>query len=158
MLTRRQARSARRGKGAKANLFAIRRKVFHGARCRRGGVALEFAFALPVLLLFIFGVFELGRALWTQTTLEYAVEEAARYAIVRDSVTTQQIDDFARTRLSGLSTTNPPLSFNIVFETDANGDRTFVSVAGTYRFAFVTAFIGFDPIDLTANTRMSFVR
>ena len=127
-------------------------------------MALEFAFALPVLGLFVFGVFELGRAFWTQTTLEYAVEEAARFAIVNDAIETDDelkkaIDGRARDRLTGLSTTDPPLSFVIDFEVDAvTGNRTFVSVQGTYRFAFVTTFIGFEPIDLTANTRMSFVR
>ncbi len=149
--------------GAKANLFAIRRKVFHGARCCRGGVALEFAFALPVLIFFIFAVFEIGRALWTQTTLEYAVEEAARFAIVNDTIRDDDtleaaIDARLKERLTGLTTTEPTLILDIDFEVDENGDRTFVAVEGNYTFASVTSLFGLDPIELSAKTRMAFVR
>ncbi len=166
MPARQHARSTRHGNDSEANPLAVlvRGKAGRGTRCRRGGVALEFAFALPVLLLFIFGVFEIGRAFWTQTTLEYAVEEAARFAIVNDAILddaelTTAIEKFARNRLAGLSTTDPPLSFNISYTFEAvTNKRNFVSIQGTYKFAFVTAYFGFEPIDLTANTRMSFVR
>ena len=114
-------------------------------------------------MLFIFGVFEIGRGLWTQTTLEYAVEEAARFAIVNDAIVKDDdlkkaIDARLRNRLAGLSTSDPPLSLNIAFEVDADGARTFVAVQGTYSFALVTTLLGLEPINLTAKTRMAFVR
>ena len=43
-----------------------------------GAAAVEFALILPVLLLCILGLIELGRMVWTQATLDYAVEAAAR--------------------------------------------------------------------------------
>lgn len=48
----------------------------------RGAVAVEFAFAFPLFLLAVLGSVEFGRAIWTQTTLNYAVETAARCAAV----------------------------------------------------------------------------
>lgn len=52
----------------------------------RGTVAIEFALLLPALLLFILGIADVGRLIWTQTTLDRAVEAAARCAVI-DSTT-----------------------------------------------------------------------
>jgi Flp pilus assembly protein TadG len=46
----------------------------------RGSVLIEAAFALPVLLMFGFGIIETSRAMWTQNTMQFAVEAAARCA------------------------------------------------------------------------------
>lgn len=43
-----------------------------------GTVAIEYAVVLPVLLLFTFGIMDVGRLLWTDITLTRAVEFAAR--------------------------------------------------------------------------------
>jgi Flp pilus assembly protein TadG len=47
-----------------------------------GSAAVEAALVLPVLLLFVVGSVELGRALWTYHRMLLAVEEAGRYAMV----------------------------------------------------------------------------
>ena len=54
-------------------------------RSRDGATAIEMAFLLPVFLGFLLGIEEFGRALWTQTALQYAVEAAARCAAVSPS-------------------------------------------------------------------------
>ena len=40
--------------------------------------AVEFALVFPVFILMVLGIFETGRALWTQSLLNYAVQSAAR--------------------------------------------------------------------------------
>ena len=47
---------------------------------RRGTTAVEMGMLLAPLVLFLFGIIECGRALWTQNALHYSVEEAARCA------------------------------------------------------------------------------
>ena len=47
-----------------------------------GSAAVEAALILPILLLFLLGSVEFGRALWTYHTMLLAVEEAGRYAMV----------------------------------------------------------------------------
>lgn len=47
-----------------------------------GSAAIETAIVLPVLLLFVIGSVEFGRAFWTYHTMSLAVEEAGRYAMV----------------------------------------------------------------------------
>lgn len=56
------------------------------ARRDEGGQSLvEFALVLPVLLLIITGIFDLGRAVWQENTLAYAAREGTRFAIVHGS-------------------------------------------------------------------------
>lgn len=57
-------------------------------RHSRGQAVAEFALVLPVLLLLLFGVFELGRFIFAYETLNSAVREGVRYAIVHGSQST----------------------------------------------------------------------
>lgn len=49
---------------------------------------IEFALTLPVILLVITGLFDLGRAVWQENSLAYAAREGTRYAIVHGSAGT----------------------------------------------------------------------
>jgi Flp pilus assembly protein TadG len=51
-------------------------------RSRSGATAIEMGFLLPIFLGLLLGIEEFGRALWTQTALQYATEAAARCAAV----------------------------------------------------------------------------
>ena len=57
-------------------------------RDRRANTAVEFALAAPALFLFMFGIIEVGYALWMQNALDYSVAAAARLhlASIRDIV------------------------------------------------------------------------
>jgi Flp pilus assembly protein TadG len=57
---------------------ARRASVGNVAQDCRGASAVEAAIALPILLVLIFGVIEVGFMLWTQVSLNFAVEQAAR--------------------------------------------------------------------------------
>jgi Flp pilus assembly protein TadG len=48
----------------------------------RGQALVEFAHVLPIFLLLIVGLFDLGRAVFQLTTLAFAAREGTRYAIV----------------------------------------------------------------------------
>ncbi len=60
-------------------------------RCRRGATALEFALALPVILLLIVGMLEVAMIMFVNISVEGALREAARYGI-----TGQAADEAAR--------------------------------------------------------------
>jgi hypothetical protein len=77
---------------ARRSTTRMRRRACAGRHDRywnaRGSVAVEFLFALPIVLFLFFGIFELGRHYYTRLTLRHAVAEAARFA-----VTGQTLDD-----------------------------------------------------------------
>lgn len=54
----------------------------HKLREGEGNTAVEFALLAPVFLLMFLGIVEFGRLLWTQSSLQHAVEAAARYAAI----------------------------------------------------------------------------
>jgi Flp pilus assembly protein TadG len=72
-------------------------------RNQSGATAVEFALVLPAALTLLLGIAEFGRALWTEGTLHYAVEEAARYGAIDDQASTASIVTLARARMAGLA-------------------------------------------------------
>jgi Flp pilus assembly protein TadG len=72
---------------------------------RKGTAAVEFAFLLPVFLLMLLGIIEFGRLLWTQSSLQNAVEAAARYAAINYPTcgSTSQTTSYAASETFGQS-------------------------------------------------------
>ncbi|MEO7815117.1 MAG: TadE/TadG family type IV pilus assembly protein [Sphingomicrobium sp.] len=56
------------------------------ARNEHGATAAEFAMVLPLLLLFLLGMIDVGRYMWTLNKAEKATQMGARYAVVSDPV------------------------------------------------------------------------
>jgi len=54
---------------------------------RAGSSAAEFALVLPLLLIFLLGIVDAGRWLWTLNRAEKAAQMGARFAVVADPVT-----------------------------------------------------------------------
>jgi Flp pilus assembly protein TadG len=76
-------------------------------RARRGAAAVETALVLPLALVLLLGTVEIGRAAWTQSALNFAVQEAARCASVRPALcgTSTQIAAYAAGKVQGLGVT-----------------------------------------------------
>jgi Flp pilus assembly protein TadG len=69
----------------------------------RGSAAVQFGIVAPSLLLFVFGIIEIGRMLWTLSALHYSVEEAARCASINAMTcgTASKVQAFAAARSGG---------------------------------------------------------
>ena len=69
-------------------------------RRSEGNMAVEFAIVAPTLVLFLFGLIEFSRYAYTQSALNFAAEEATRFAVVRGGeVTNTEILDVVRDNL-----------------------------------------------------------
>jgi Flp pilus assembly protein TadG len=55
---------------------------------RRANTAVEFALAAPAIFMFMFGIIEVGYALWMQNALDYSVAAASRCASLSGSACT----------------------------------------------------------------------
>ncbi|MGO9246907.1 MAG: TadE/TadG family type IV pilus assembly protein [Verrucomicrobiia bacterium] len=77
---------------------------------RRGEGLVEFAFVLPMALLLMFALIDLGRYYWIRETVENAVRQAGRYAVTGQSLPgdsrVQSITQVAENAMAGLDTLN----------------------------------------------------
>ena len=55
-------------------------------RDRDGGPAAEFALVLPIALLFLFGIIDVGRYMWEVNRIEKATQTGARWAVSTDMI------------------------------------------------------------------------
>lgn len=112
---------------------------------RRGNAALEFAFLMPVFLVLFLGIMEFDRFLWTQTTLQHAVEAAARYAAINYPAcsNSSQTQSYAAGEVFGQSVATSAFTLTC----GACGTQ----VTGQVNFTFVVP--AFFPYNITLNAQ-----
>ena len=137
------------------------------AQSRKGAVAIEFAFGFPIFLALVYMMFEFARIFWLQSTLEFAIEEAARFAMVRPAATAVEVETRATDRAVGLFVDD--LTIAVTF-TDVNGSRGLVNITGTYAYSpfvpIVLPILGTSStidfatfeFDIVTSTEMSIVQ
>ncbi len=115
-----------------------RRLPFPHRWSEAGATALEYGIALPALLFLTFGAMDVGRLMWTYTTLHRAVEASARCAAINPVAcgTPAQIALKASTEAWGLTVT--PAMFTLQLQ--SCGAR----VTGTYNFSPLIPLVGQD--------------
>jgi Flp pilus assembly protein TadG len=111
-----------------------------------GSMALEYGLLLPVLLLLMMGTMDVGRLIWTYTTLHRAVEASARCAAINPTAcgTSSQIVSRAVSEAWGLSVT--PSTFTA--QTQSCGAR----VTANYSFPLFIPWIAGTPSEDQPNT------
>ena len=62
------------------------REVSRLVRDRHGASAAEFALVLPLLLIFLLGMIDVGRLMWTWNRAEKATQMGVRYAVATDMI------------------------------------------------------------------------
>lgn len=84
--------------------MGVLRNHARSGKRRRGAVAIEYALILPAVLLFVIGIIDTARLIWTYTTLYRAAEAAARCAAVNTTEcgTAGQIQSYAASQAWGL--------------------------------------------------------
>jgi Flp pilus assembly protein TadG len=101
-------------------------------RCNAGSTAVEFAIVAPILFVLMFAIMEFGRAWWTNNSLQYAVEQASRYAVIANAGTAA-VQTYAASKVSWQMINSS--TFNVV--PGANG-----AICVTYSFPYVPLFGG----------------
>lgn len=111
----------------------------------RGAVAIEYALLLPAFLLLTLGGIDAGRVMWTQITLDRAVQAAARCAVVDETTcgSAAEIQAYAAAQAWGM--TAPASAFT--YESRACG----AYVSATVDFGFVIRFISDRDIQLVSS-------
>lgn len=148
------------------------RKARH--RSERGQAVIEFALAAVLFFTIVGAVLDISRAVWYQSTLQDAVQEATRYAVVHgsqsstpvgptdghysagppstDSTLTNIVDRYA----GGLNTGQVTVSSS--WPDGSNSSASRVTVTATYPFTPVTKFFGGLTITLSATSTRQVIR
>ena len=121
-------------------------------RDARGVAAIEMAFGLPVLLLFIFGIFQFGVILQANAGIQHALGEGARLATIYPSPSDSAIEDKISDAVFGMNigtfgepTVTTPASSECTYCKDLT-----VSYTVTPDFVFFSG----PPINLTRTKRV----
>ena len=119
-------------------------------RCKdneRGSTLVEFAIGVTVFVTVMFAVLEFGRALWVHNALSDAARRGARYAVLNNAGSADQVKNIVvygnaagtgQPMLNNLTTAN----VNVVYNNFGLNDGTVsVSITG-YQFQFVIPVVG----------------
>lgn len=114
-------------------------------RTVKGVAAIEFAFVLPVYLLFIFGIIELGYVLWGFSALEYGASYGARYAFVNPTSSGSTVQNYA---LSKIDFPNNAITYTVTMNP---GNSAVINGSFTYTFLVLPL----NPITITTQMTQS---
>lgn len=110
-----------------------------------GSAAVEFAFVAPAFFAMMFGIYETGQILWTQSQINYNVDRAARMvAVDPDGLSDTEIRTEIETRLSRLATGD----FQVTV-TRSGSNPAIVSVNTSYVHEAITPFFPVRDLTLT---------
>jgi len=120
----------------------LKRMLRRLASSRDGSVILETALMLTILLIMMFGIIDLGRALFTANNLVSAAREGARYAAIDQGILnatpdTLAVKDTVRNHFSAFG--GSPLAYANVATTMVGGAHpSSIRVTIKYRFTWIT--------------------
>lgn len=137
-------------------------------RGERGQALVEFSLVSIVFFLLVFGMVDVGRAVWNYNTLAQATREGARYAIVHgsdsadpsgpggayytepdtDGMITQQVEQFG----GGLNPSQLTVQSEWPDGSNFSGSR--VTVTSQYEFEPIFDFLGFASFTMTSSSTM----
>lgn len=122
------------------------------ARNRRGASAVEFAFILPILLLLLIAMIDVGYLMMTKNDMVRVTHEAAR-KLALSQFTEQQAEDFVKKRLERLGKN---LKVEAVLpDRDAGEVDVTVSVSMPMADAILIDLIGLDHMDAFKSKNMA---
>lgn len=122
---------------------AIRRRLFKFPVNQSGATAVEFALILPAFVTLIFGIFELSRLIFVGASVQWAVDRAARLAIINPDVSASEIETEINNRLDMAG--SPPVSVSLT--TSVVNTIEIIEVSATYNHTVSGPFIPEFTVD-----------
>lgn len=119
---------------------------------RSGVAAVEFALTLPLVLLTVFGIIEFGITIFTYGVVNYAAEQATRYATVNYSASTSQIEAVAKDSFILIDPANI-VDFSVTAPYDATDQTRLVTVKIGYRHVFSLPYVDLGSIIVRGDSK-----
>ncbi len=115
----------------------------------RGGAAVEMALAVPVLTLFLWGIFQVGVAFQASAGMQHALGEGARYATIFPTPTNDQLKARINQKVFGVHVG----SFSAPAVTDAP-DGSYKDMSVTFSMPMSFLFFNGPTVNLTRSKRV----
>ena len=120
----------------------------------RGNELVELSLVGPLLFMLVFGIMEVGRAIWIYDTVAHLAREGARYAIVRGgesgrAASTADVDAHLQSLAAGMT----GLAVTTTWTPD-NEPGSVVQVRVDRPFDPIVPLVGLPPITLSSTSRM----
>lgn len=120
-------------------------------RDQRGVAAVEFALAIPIIATVIIGGMNFGIYYMSKNSVDYAVDEAARYAAIYPTPTTTEIEKRFNDRLTR-SFEQDRLKIEVV--AGNSGSLNYVDVKANASVDIDLAFMSFGAVPITSERRV----
>lgn len=123
-------------------------------RDQKGAAAVEFAMVIPVFLIFMFGIISFTQAFWIRNTMQYAVDEAGRYAMINTGASNSDITSYFQSKVYGMSSAGITVSISSATVSSV----TYKTISATYSFApFNNGLIDIPAITLSTQARVPII-
>jgi Flp pilus assembly protein TadG len=113
----------------------------------KGVASVEMAFALPIFLAFMLGIIGSGHIFWVNNSLQYALDQAGRYAMLNPTASNTNITDVITANIHGINVDN----LNVTIQDSVSGAVTNRTIILDYDYDFSVGFITFLPSTLTSQ-------
>ncbi len=123
----------------------------------RGIAAVEFALISPMLFLLTIGIIDVGRMMWTASTIDHAAREGARFAMVRGAgslhpTSQEEIASFVIDRAVGVKKSKLNISVNW---SPNNYKGSVVTITVVYQYdSLLAGLIGLESIDFKGSSSL----
>ena len=115
-------------------LFSTKHSRLHKALGNeRGAAAVEFALVTPAFLIMVIGIVDFSRVFWIKSSMQFAVEQTARYAMVNPDDTIAELEDHADIEIAKVDLDG--VTFTATSSTV--DDVSFRTITGTCTFKFL---------------------
>lgn len=129
----------------------------------RGQSLLEFAIVLPLFLILLAGIADLGLMYLTSQTIQHASREGARFAVKLENLEVAnpgdpgdfRVSDYVETYIPDAGLYSGFTDISTVFLGCATSDQVTVIVSGDYSFLALNM-IGLDSVQLNLTTTMRY--
>lgn len=116
------------------------------ARSNKAASSLEFAIVAPVLLLFLFGIFYIGWAIYGINSAGHAIEQTGRALQINQKLNSSELNAIYKSKISVSGMTVDDL---IMTKSAPQGGYTLATLKGPIWIRFIIPFMGPIEIDCT---------
>jgi Flp pilus assembly pilin Flp len=119
-------------------------------RDERGAAAIEMAIAVPILTLFLWGIFQIGIAFQASAGMQHALGEGARYATIYPTPTNTQLRQRINDRVFGVGVG----TFSTPSVTDGPTGSGYKDFSVTFTMPMSFLFFNGPNVNLTRTKRV----